>query len=68
MAISRCEHHAPVGRTRSYVAAVHPAVVCGNRACKEPGLVWLEAEEKTSYDRGERTFHGPTYAFKVRTA
>jgi hypothetical protein len=72
MAIMRCNNHKPKGRTRSYVVTVEPigypdtALICGSAECKEPGLIWLEAHEKTAYDRGERIFKSFTETMKVR--
>lgn len=72
MAIMRCEIHHPKGRTRTYVASVHPvgypdtALVCGSTDCDAPAFIWLEADEKASYDRGERVFKSFTYTMKVR--
>jgi hypothetical protein len=62
MAIMRCKVHQPEGRTRKYVAHVEPigyphtAVVCGSKSCNAAALIWLEADEKADYDRGERVF------------
>jgi hypothetical protein len=73
MALVRCEKHGrPMGRTRDYVASVRPvgyprtSAVCGTLECREPGLIWLEAKEKTAYDAGERIFRVPTHAVQVQ--
>ena len=74
MAIMRCKRHTPKGRTRSYVASVEPlgypttALVCGSTDCKEPAFIWLEADEKREYDKGERVFRAFTATMKVRAA
>ncbi|MGQ0557988.1 MAG: hypothetical protein ACT4OE_00115 [Sphingosinicella sp.] len=74
MAIMRCEHHAPRGRTRDYVASVEPvgypvtAVICGSQTCRDPALIWHEQHEKLGYDRGERIFKAFTATMKVRAA
>ena len=72
MAIVRCRIHKPTGRTRNYVASVEPvgypetAMVCGSKTCDAPGLVWLETDEKSAYDRGERIFRAFTDTMKMR--
>jgi len=72
MAIVRCSTHPPIGRTRSYVASVEPigypdtAMVCGSKPCCEPGLAWLEEDERAAYDRGERIFQAFTATMKIR--
>lgn len=72
MAIIRCKHHEPTGRTRRYVTAVKPvgypetALVCGSVSCVAPGFIWLEEPEKAAYDRGERVFKSFTATMKVR--
>ena len=63
MAIMRCEVHQPKGRTKRYIAAVRPvgypdtALICGSISCDAAALIWLEADEKTAYDRGQRVFN-----------
>ena len=73
MAIMRCAVHQPKGRTRNYTAAVQPvgypetALVCGANSCDAPALIWLEADEKVAYDRGQRIFEAFTGSMmKVR--
>jgi hypothetical protein len=72
MAIVRCEIHKPRGRTRNYVSKVKPvgypdtAMVCGSITCNAPGLVWLEEEESSAYDRGQRIFQSFTATMKMR--
>lgn len=72
MAIVRCAVHKPTGRARSYVFTAEPvgypdtAMVCGSAHCKSPGLVWLEADERTAYDRGVRIFEAFTASMKMR--
>ena len=72
MALMRCKIHTPKGRTRTYVGAVESfaypetALICGSSACKEPALIWLDQNERDSYDAGERIFSLPTAAAKVR--
>jgi hypothetical protein len=72
MAIVRCATHSPKGRTRDYVLSVKPvgypdtAMVCGSKTCQAPGLVWLEADERAAYDRGERVFQSFTATMKMR--
>jgi hypothetical protein len=72
LAIVRCEHHEPVGRSRNYVAKVKPigypdtAMVCGSKWCLQPGLVWLEMDEHEAYKLGERVFEAFTASMKMR--
>ena len=72
MAIVRCDTHTPKGRTRLYVATVKPvgypetAMVCGSKTCTALGLVWLETDEKSAYDKGERIFQAFTATMKMR--
>ena len=75
MALVRCEHHGrPRGITHTYVRAVHPvgypnsAAICGRANCRNVGLIWLNEEENTAYDRGERVFSVPNAAVKVKVA
>ncbi len=72
MALMRCKTHAPVGRTRAYVHPVEPvgfpstALVCGSAACNASAYIWLEKDEKKTYNQGQRVFAAPTAALKVR--
>ena len=72
MAIVRCEVHEPRGRTRNYILKVKPvgypdtAMVCGSKTCTAPGLVWLEEDESSAYDRGQRIFQSFTATMKMR--
>jgi hypothetical protein len=74
MAIARCQKHGPpTGRTRTFdPAPAEPigypdtAVVCGLVECREPGLVWLETQERASYRQGVRVFRIPSFAAKLR--
>jgi hypothetical protein len=58
--------------TRTYVGSVQPvgypstALICGSTSCDAPALIWLEADEKAAYDRGERVFKSFTDTMKVR--
>jgi len=61
MAMVCCEYHgAPRGVRHHYPAAVKPlgypngAVLCCRGGCENAGLVWLNEEDKTNYDAGER--------------
>jgi len=61
MAMVCCENcGAPKGITHQYVASVKPvgypnrAVLCCRRDCHNPGVVWLNEEDKPNYDSGER--------------
>ncbi len=73
MALGRCDSCGqPAGRTHNYVRSVKPigypttAAICGASGCKSPALVWLDAEERAEYERGQRIFSLPTQAMKVR--
>jgi hypothetical protein len=75
MALVRCdEHGAPRGRTQTYVQAVHPlgypitAAICGRENCSNPGLLWLNEDDKKAYDNVERIFPVQTAAAKVKAA
>jgi hypothetical protein len=52
----------PGGKKQQYIKNVKPigypnkAVVCYRTNCQNPGLVWLNEEDKANYDRGERDF------------
>lgn len=61
MAMVCCEEcGAPVGRRHRYATSVRPigypdrAIVCYRRDCHKPGLVWLNEEDRASYNAGER--------------
>jgi len=61
MAMVCCDNcGAPRGVRHSYVASVKPlgypnkAVLCCRRGCHNPGLVWLNEEDKANYDGGEQ--------------
>jgi hypothetical protein len=60
VAIMRCEDHPPKkGKIRQSVQPVgYPdtAVVCGSKTCVAPALIWLDANEKAAYIRGDRVF------------
>jgi hypothetical protein len=75
MALVRCERCGrPKGRSHTYVASVKPigypetAAICGSAWCEQPGLVWLDKEEKTQYERGQRVFSIPSAAVKIKVA
>ena len=71
MALVRCDHHQPKGRTQRYVGHANPlgfpatAAICGNRDCDKPGCVWLSAAEMQRWKAGETIFELPTNASKV---
>jgi hypothetical protein len=74
MAIVRCDSYG-LDRTRTkrnYVKKVKPlgypntSAVCGRLTCKNAGLVWLEKDEFSEYQQGERIFRIPSFATKVR--
>jgi hypothetical protein len=66
MALVRCEEHKPDPKRTQYNYYTHPpvkpkghpnpAVICGHKSCKEPGLVWLNKEEADAYRNGEHYF------------
>jgi hypothetical protein len=70
MARVRCAAYAL--ETHRYVNHVLPVgypdsgVICGVPSCRLPGLIWLEAQEARSYDRGERIFQLRSRTIKVR--
>jgi len=77
MALVRCRacRERPTGRghyTRSYVRSVQPvgypntAMICGTPSCDQPGLIWLEQDEATAYDGGDRIFRLQSNTTKVR--
>lgn len=75
MALVRCEDHGrPRGITQTYVQATYPlgypdtAAICGRAGCRNPGLVWLNEDEKTAYDSGERVFSVPNAAVKIQVS
>jgi hypothetical protein len=41
-------------------------MVCGSKKCTAPGLVWLEADERGAYERGQRIFQSFTATMKMR--
>ena len=71
MALIRCEHHKPHGRTKTYTVRVRPrgypstAAICGNTACDQPGYVWLESGEVSAWNSGQTVFRLPTNAAKI---
>ncbi|MBN1978533.1 MAG: hypothetical protein JW918_14140 [Anaerolineae bacterium] len=44
------------------------AAICGSAWCEQPGLVWLDEQEKTQYERGQRVFSIPSAAVKIKVA
>lgn len=70
MALVRCA--ACAFENRRYVIHVEPVgypttgVICGRPPCRLPGLIWLEAGEAWSYDRGERIFRLRSDTTKVQ--
>lgn len=72
MAIMRCPDHKPRRTTRDYAGNVEPvgfpetALVCGSKYCREPALIWLEANEMSAYATGERIFQAFTASMKVK--
>jgi len=73
MAIARCAKCGePKGRTQTYVARAHQvghpnsSTVCGIKECEGAAFIWLNEQEKTAFDRGQRVFRFPTFAAKVR--
>jgi hypothetical protein len=36
------------------------AIICANKGCLEPGLVWLNEYEAAEYNKGERIFSTKT--------
>lgn len=73
MAMVCCERHgAPRGVRHKYVANVKPlgypnkAVLCCRGDCSEPGVVWLNEEDKANYDSGERAIVIGGHSVKVK--
>ena len=69
MALARCKHHVPDGRTVTYVKGVPAAgkgLVCGLADCDQDALVWLDAAELKRYQSGTTIFSAPTAAAKFR--
>ena len=77
MAIARCvKCGKPTGRNvkppgysnQPYLPAGYPSsgVVCGKPGCETDALIWLKANEATSYLRGKRVFEIHTRTAKVR--
>ena len=73
MALVRCiDHGRPGGGKRTYVISVKPvgypktAAICGRSGCQRPGLVWLDEEDKRTYDNGERIVRVPNSAVKIK--
>ena len=64
MSCVRCKEHQPIGTKYTYQKedAKQPdgnpnPLICGNKGCGEPGLVWLNSEyEAVAYGKGERIF------------
>jgi hypothetical protein len=73
MALCRCLeiHGWPKGRTHDYVAYAKPvgypqtALICG--LCDNPGVIWLNREEKAAYENGQRIFDGPNRFTRMQT-
>ena len=73
MALVRCNSCGqPVGRTKSYIKAVEPigypetAAICGLHQCENPGLIWLDEDDASAYERGQRIFYGQTSVMKAK--
>jgi hypothetical protein len=73
MAVIRCSDHPPKGRTKNYVRQIEPVghpnsgLVCGGKYCENAGLICLEEEEATAYDKGQRVFEAlVSSAMKMR--
>lgn len=72
MAICRCKQHPPKGRTKTYVSISNPvgfpdtAVICGNKKCQRPGLIWLTQVEENAYQKGTRIFELDSRTAKVK--
>ena len=62
---------APVGSKKRYEHSAKPvgypnaAVICNASGCFSPGLIWLDADEWSAYQRGERYFAPITGALKI---
>ena len=74
MAIVRCEIH-PVQQDKckyEYMAVVNPigypntAAVCGIKDCLNPGYVWLNKDDYSAYENGQRHFFMNTNTIKVK--
>ena len=71
MALMRCEIHPPMGTKRTYVSSVKPvgfpatALICGRKDCDRPALIWLERDQKSDYDAGQRIFQPQSFVTKV---
>ena len=65
------EHHPRSNRTE-YIAYLFPvgypnsALICGIKNCEKNGLIWINRNEMSDYEEGERIFSGLTSVVKMK--